>query len=572
LWVGGGTRFSPSDLATLRAIAFHCAVVVASAAPSALQFLAEQLGPLPGVSLRATADSPSETIHSAVVEAAGGQVVVTSDQPRVGDPPARKVSFTVSALDERIVVFVRNPQAVVAVARPSGVADPPPRVEPVADGGRLFTFEKTAGGAWAGGWQLTLTADGPVRVWAFGSLQLRLAGAGGRANGRLSVGVLGGRLADVTVESRPLTTHAGESSTESVVVRAIRSPLSDDHPAAEGGDPPTAPRLDLTLPKHPGVPAADLTVSVSGRDPTGLTFHRRVRWTHPLLGRWTRPRPTGPRRVTVPAELTAVRYAGGAVTGVVVRNGTRERTLRVDSPALRAQLAVVAGPSPRAVLIQVAGDELLGLVHLLAPADVSPADGPSLGIDHPVPDRAQAESPDPDYPQASRYVQAKHYRAVADTRGVSRVVIHITDGGPKVDGTVGWFLNPTRPNGDPLPVSAHYVIGQNGDVVQMVRNNDVAYHSGSANGDSIGIEHCARQPRAFGPTDAGLPPSVVQYEASAALVRWLCEGYGIPMDREHILGHAEADTRTTHTACPNAVWDWDYYMELVTSGMSQPPG
>ncbi len=568
LWVGAGTRFTAADLATLRALAFHCRVVVVSTAASVLQFLAEQLGPLPGLSLRAATDSPTEAVHSTVVEAAGGQVVVTTDQ--TGAIP-RKVSFTVSNLDERIVVFVRNPQAVVTVSRPSGVADPAPRIEPVADGGRLLTFEKAAGGPWAGGWQLTLTADGQVRVWAFGSLRLRLAGAGWRAKGRLSVGVFGGQLTDVMVESRPLTVKATESSTEVVTVRARPSPLLDGEPAVEAADPPTAPRLDVVLPKHADVPAADLTVSVSGRDATGVVFRRRVWWTHPLLGRWARPSANGKRRLTVSAELTEAHYSGGQLTGVTVRNGRRERELRVTSPALREQLAVVAGPSPRPVLIDVIGDELLGVVHLLAPAVVPPPNGPSHGIDHPVPDRPQAESPDPDYPQASRYVQAKHYRAVADTRGVSRVVIHITDGGPKVDGTVGWFLNPTKPNGDPLPVSAHYVIGQNGDVVQMVRNNDIAYHAGSANGDSVGIEHCARQPRAFGPTDSGLTPSMLQYEASAALVRWLCEGYGIPMDREHILGHSEADTHTTHTACPNSVWDWEYFMELVTSGMSQPP-
>src|SRR4029434_2401733 len=44
----------------------------------------------------------------------------------------------------------------------------------------------------------------------------------------------------------------------------------------------------------------------------------------------------------------------------------------------------------------------------------------------------------------------------------------------------------------------------------------------------------------------------------------------VPKDRTHILGHAEADPNTTHTACPNAVWDWEYYMGLVNGGSCDP--
>ena len=34
-------------------------------------------------------------------------------------------------------------------------------------------------------------------------------------------------------------------------------------------------------------------------------------------------------------------------------------------------------------------------------------------------------------------------------------------------------------------MSAHYIIGQDGEVVQMVRNNQIAYHAHNANTDSI---------------------------------------------------------------------------------------
>ncbi len=204
-------------------------------------------------------------------------------------------------------------------------------------------------------------------------------------------------------------------------------------------------------------------------------------------------------------------------------------------------------------------------------ADTTAADDARHGIEAPIPDdvataRSQARNPralsapTPEYPQADRFVAAHggNFRATSGGRRIERIVIHITDGGANINGTIGWFQNPQA------RVSAHYVIGQDGEVVQMVRHDDVAWHARAANGTSIGIEHVANT--------RGLRPTPAQMCASAALVTWLCDHYGIPADRSHVLGHAEADTATTHTGCPNAVWDWDYYMDMVTTRTCHEPG
>jgi N-acetyl-anhydromuramyl-L-alanine amidase AmpD len=188
------------------------------------------------------------------------------------------------------------------------------------------------------------------------------------------------------------------------------------------------------------------------------------------------------------------------------------------------------------------------------------------GIEGPIPDEAVSAQSlarqlavSPEYPQASRFEPADsgNYRAVSGTRTINRVVIHITDGGSKINGTIGWFKSPAA------KVSSHYVVGQDGEVVQMVKHNDVAWHASSANGDSIGIEHVANT--------KGLKPTPVQYCASAALANWLCNQFNIPLDRTHVLGHSEADPKTTHSGCPNAVWDWNYYMGMVGSGTCDDP-
>ena len=190
------------------------------------------------------------------------------------------------------------------------------------------------------------------------------------------------------------------------------------------------------------------------------------------------------------------------------------------------------------------------------------ADDSSHDIGGPIPDAGDAGAgaqaltiTQAEYPQATRYEPADpgNYRARSGQRTINRVVIHITDGGSNINGTISWFKNPAA------RVSAHYVVGQNGEVVQMVAHNDVAWHAGPANGDSIGIEHVASRGRNILPTDA-------EYCASAQLVHWLCQQFNIPMDRAHVLGHSEADPRTTHTGCPNSVWDWNRYMPMVISG------
>jgi len=159
----------------------------------------------------------------------------------------------------------------------------------------------------------------------------------------------------------------------------------------------------------------------------------------------------------------------------------------------------------------------------------------------------------PEYPGAARFVPAApaNYRVrpappAIGSRIIIRVITHITDGGANINGTISWFKNPVA------KVSAHYIVGQDGEVVQMVLHKDVAWHAGAANSDSIGIEHVANT--------RGLLITEPEWKASADLVRWLCEMFKIPMDRAHVLGHCEVDKATSHRGCPNAIWGWEQYM------------
>jgi hypothetical protein len=131
---------------------------------------------------------------------------------------------------------------------------------------------------------------------------------------------------------------------------------------------------------------------------------------------------------------------------------------------------------------------------------------------------------------------------------VDRVVVHVTQGSYR--SAVDVFQDPGH------KAAAHYIVRQDGQVTQMVRELDIAYHAGNwgYNLRSVGIEHEGFVERASSFTDA-------MYAASARLTAAVCRRYGIPVDREHIVGHVEVPG-TDHTD-PGDHWDWDRYIRLV---------
>lgn len=153
----------------------------------------------------------------------------------------------------------------------------------------------------------------------------------------------------------------------------------------------------------------------------------------------------------------------------------------------------------------------------------------------------------------------------------SEITIHITSGHADPRGTAAMWQHPVHP-----PTTAHFVVGQDGTIVQSVACEDTAWHAHDASLHAIGIEHSARQPGEPGwpKGDPGMPPTAELYQASAELVAHLCCAYGIVPERHvTIKGHAEADPKTTHTDCPDkAPWDWDRYMALVLEAYSSSGG
>lgn len=139
-------------------------------------------------------------------------------------------------------------------------------------------------------------------------------------------------------------------------------------------------------------------------------------------------------------------------------------------------------------------------------------------------------------PPIKEFIKARYYDSGRSV-DISRIVMHYTTAG-NAQSTISEF---TKVKGDgEKKTSSHYLIDKNGDVYQLVRDDDTAYHAAGHNANSIGIEHVARIGEAF--TDA-------QEQASVALVRWLAKEYQIAP------GKIVAHKSTKATSCPGQLFD-----------------
>ncbi|MEV1333651.1 N-acetylmuramoyl-L-alanine amidase [Micromonospora costi] len=135
------------------------------------------------------------------------------------------------------------------------------------------------------------------------------------------------------------------------------------------------------------------------------------------------------------------------------------------------------------------------------------------------------------------------------------IVIHDTEGyyDPSVDlvkraDYLGW----------------HYTLRSvDGHVAQHIKAKDVGWQAGNwyVNAKSIGIEH-------EGFAGHGTWYTEAMYRTSAKLVRYLAHRFGIPLDRQHIIGHDNVPGTVASTVGgmhwdPGPYWDWSHYFDLL---------
>lgn len=167
-----------------------------------------------------------------------------------------------------------------------------------------------------------------------------------------------------------------------------------------------------------------------------------------------------------------------------------------------------------------------------------------------------------DYWGSANFVQAhssNYTNASRTTSDIDTIVVHTAQG--SYAGVASWFANSAA------NASAHYVIrSSDGEVTQMVWEEDVAWHAGhsSTNWSSIGIEQEGYI------ESPGTWYTDEMYESLAALIGDICDRYSIPRDRDHIIGHYEVPGcaysgggASCHSD-PGSGFDWDHLMSLLS--------
>lgn len=122
------------------------------------------------------------------------------------------------------------------------------------------------------------------------------------------------------------------------------------------------------------------------------------------------------------------------------------------------------------------------------------------------------------------------------------ICLHIMSG--SLAGTDSWFATTTS------QVSSHYGVGLNGEIHQYVDESNTAWTQGlkvppinrptfklykeasNPNNYCISIEHEGQ--------DLSKAP-IEQLNASVELIKAIAGRYGIPIDRDHVIGHYEVD-------------------------------
>ncbi len=170
---------------------------------------------------------------------------------------------------------------------------------------------------------------------------------------------------------------------------------------------------------------------------------------------------------------------------------------------------------------------------------VSTPDGPAAAVPSPSAEVDDVKVLQPLAPISSTFQQSPDYRSGGDkARKIDLIILHCTEG--MWSSALRWLTTK-----DATPVSAHYMIGKDGRLVQMVALNDVAFHAGGTkekpsswlgrtviNDRSVGIELENKN-------DGKDPYPAVQIAVCLWLCLRLCRTNSIFPD--DVVGHFDVD-------------------------------
>jgi N-acetyl-anhydromuramyl-L-alanine amidase AmpD len=150
------------------------------------------------------------------------------------------------------------------------------------------------------------------------------------------------------------------------------------------------------------------------------------------------------------------------------------------------------------------------------------------------------------------WVGTPNYTPGRGGRAPLAIVDHITAG--LYPGALNWMQNPAA------KASTHYLVLQNGRILQLVREQDTAWANGIANRPTWALYDGTNPNRYTVSIEhenlSGGNLTAAQYQASLWLHQKLIERWDIPITRDTIIGHNQIDTvNRPHDPGPEFPWD-----------------
>jgi N-acetyl-anhydromuramyl-L-alanine amidase AmpD len=311
------------------------------------------------------------------------------------------------------------------------------------------------------------------------------------------------------------------------------------------GPPPVYGVMGLRDDEHFGSSLRDAAALI-GRTPEELKTdpHLNIRGAAALLKQWS----GGATRLTPLEEWES---AISLYSGIPERGIAQMYSYDVLS-------AVISGRASDRFRIE---QQEVNLTRVYGESTVKVLSAPRITID--VSPKLRPQMNSADYGPAIWDPAATCNYGAGRSDTITHVAEHIAQGG--YAGTISWFKNCAA------SVSAHYVVrSSDGQVTQMVRETDTAWHVASHNAYSIGIEH-----EGFAEDCAWY--TTAMYNGSSLLTRDIADSRGIPRTATYdaslgwdteiprtssfkIKGHTNFPTTKT---CPGICFDWPRFRALV---------
>ena len=171
--------------------------------------------------------------------------------------------------------------------------------------------------------------------------------------------------------------------------------------------------------------------------------------------------------------------------------------------------------------------------------------------DH-INNRREIQPEEPDWIRRQFLPVNDYSRPAIELKAIKGVVVHyVANPGTSASNNRSYFEG--LANSGATHASSHFIIGLEGEVIQCIPLNEVAFASNERNRDTISIELCH-------PDESGRPADET-YASLVRLVKWLCETY--KLDSGKVIRHYDV----TGKMCPKYYVDhpddWESFLEQI---------